>query len=71
MSMKERIREAMKDWRIDGKPPGEATLSQISGKIDYEFGSEEAVEFYEALDGLVGDGTLIYDGVLYRERSEG
>jgi hypothetical protein len=59
----EKIKKAVREWQ------GEATLAQIRGKIDYEFGSEEAVRFYEALDGLVEDGSLIYnvETKVYRE----
>ena len=53
--MREKIISAVKAWKTG------ATLAQIRGKIDYELGSETAVRFYEALDGLVDDGTFRYD----------
>ena len=59
--MRERIKKAIKAWG------NEATLAQIREKVDFPFKGEEAEEFYTALDGLVDEGFLIRDGMIYRE----
>jgi len=56
MKFQTRIRAAVREWG------GEATLAQIRGKVKYDReNADVSGEFFDALDGLVKDETLMYD----------
>ena len=62
--MRERIISAVKAWKTG------ATLAQIRGKVKFNREDADAAGvFYEALDGLVEDGSLVYnvETMVYRE----